>query len=48
MIKETLQKRAMYRRTVSEIRSMSLDVALDLGIFRDDAEKIALQAVYGR
>ena len=48
MIIDTLKKRAMYRRTVNEIRNMPLDVALDLGIYRDDAEKIAHQAVYGR
>ena len=48
MFKETLRKRAMYLRTVHEIRSMSPDVAMDLGIFKDDAEKIARTAVYGR
>ena len=48
MLKETLRKRAQYNRTVSEIRSMPLDVALDLGIFKEDAEKLARHAVYGR
>jgi uncharacterized protein YjiS (DUF1127 family) len=42
------RKRAAYNRTVDEISRMPLDVALDLGIFREDAHKIALQAVYGR
>jgi hypothetical protein len=32
---------------VAEIEAMSLDVALDLGIFREDAAKIASGAVYG-
>ena len=41
-------KRAAYNRTVEEISRMPLDVALDLGIFREDAHKIAQQAVYGR
>lgn len=45
---ESLRKRAAYRRTVDEIRRMPSDVALDLGIFKEDAEKIAHQAVYGR
>ena len=45
---EHLNKRAAYNRTVREIKNMPLDVALDLGIYRDDAEKIAHQAVYGR
>ncbi|MEM1430523.1 MAG: hypothetical protein AAGG09_13800 [Pseudomonadota bacterium] len=36
-----------YRRTVSELRAMSLDVALDLDIYREDAERIAHRAVYG-
>lgn len=40
-------KRAAYRRTVSEIRSMSPAVAMDLGIFPEDAEKLARKAVYG-
>jgi uncharacterized protein YjiS (DUF1127 family) len=34
-------KRAAYNRTVDEISRMPLDVALDLGIFREDAHKIA-------
>lgn len=42
-----LQKRAKYNRTRFEIESMSHDVAIDLGIFREDAAKIAAKAVYG-
>jgi len=41
-------KRAAYRQTVDEISRMPLDVALDLGIFREDAHLIAHRAVYGR
>jgi uncharacterized protein YjiS (DUF1127 family) len=41
-------KRAAYNRTVDEISRMPLDVALDLGIFREDAHQIARKAVYGR
>lgn len=43
-----LQQRAAYERTKREIRAMPLDVALDLGIHREDARKIAARAVYGR
>ena len=41
-------KRIAYERTVAEIEAMSHDVALDLDIFREDARKIARQAVYGQ
>ena len=44
---ETMRKRARYERTLRELRSMPLDVALDLDINRRDAEKIAHRAVYG-
>ena len=47
-LRKAAEKRAAYNRTVVEISSMPLDVALDLGIFREDAEKIAMRAVYGR
>lgn len=47
-LRDRLQKRAAYNRTVREIRSMPLDVALDLNIYRGDAEKIATEAIYGR
>lgn len=44
---DAAQKRIAYSRTVAEIEAMPLDVALDLGIFREDAPKIAQAAVYG-
>ena len=47
-LRDRLNKRAAYNRTVQEIRSMPLDVALDLDIYPGDAEKIAAQAVYSR
>lgn len=46
-VRDRLEKRAAFNRTVEEIRAMPLDVALDLNIFREDAEKIAFEAVYG-
>lgn len=41
------RKRALYRRTRDEIARMPLEVALDLGIYRGDAEAIAAKAVWG-
>lgn len=41
-------KRAAYNQTVREISGMPREVAWDLGIFREDAEKIAWSHVYGR
>ena len=46
-LKDAAAKRAAYNRTIREIESMSTDAALDIGIFREDAEKIARKAVYG-
>ncbi|MEL6798853.1 MAG: hypothetical protein AAFO80_03160 [Pseudomonadota bacterium] len=47
-MKSAAQKRAAYNNTVREIENMPLDVALDLGIFKEDAHELAYQAVYGR
>lgn len=47
-LKTAARKRAAYVATVQEIERMPLDVALDLGIFREDARAIAHKAVYGR
>jgi hypothetical protein len=47
-LRDRLQKRAAYHRTVREIRSMPLDVALDLDIYPGDAKRIAQRAIYGR
>ncbi|MBV2361042.1 hypothetical protein KUH32_14855 [Thalassococcus sp. CAU 1522] len=46
-IRSSMEKRTLYNRTVGEIRRMPRDVALDLNIFPEDAEKIAYKAVYG-
>ncbi len=40
-------KRALYRRTRSEIAGLSNRDAIDLGIFPGDAHRIAHEAVYG-
>lgn len=46
-IKSAATKRAAYLRTVHELETMPLDVALDLDIYRGDARRIARAAVYG-
>ena len=46
-LKTAAAKRSAYVRTRNEIRSMPLDVALDLGIDRADADRMAADAVYG-
>lgn len=38
---------AAYRRTRNEIASLPRSVALDLGIFPEDADRIAREAVWG-
>lgn len=45
--REAVRKRAAYNRTVTELRQMPLDVALDLDINKDNARMIARRAVYG-
>jgi len=46
-IRTAAARRAAYQRTVRELRAMPLDVALDLDLCHDDAERIAARAVYG-
>lgn len=41
------RKRATYRKTVAELKALPTDTALDLDIYKGDAEKIAYRAVYG-
>jgi uncharacterized protein YjiS (DUF1127 family) len=46
-IREALSKHAAYVRTRNEIREMPLSIALDLGIYRGDADVMARAAIYG-
>ncbi|EPX78495.1 hypothetical protein [Salipiger mucosus] len=46
-LKTRIERRARYHRAVRELRSMPLDVALDLDLDRADAHRIAHRAVYG-
>lgn len=41
-------RRNACRRTAFELRSMNLETALDLDIFREDADIIARKTVYGQ
>jgi uncharacterized protein YjiS (DUF1127 family) len=47
-LKTAARDRARYRRTRDEIARLPIDIALDLGIYPGDADRIARQAVYGR
>jgi hypothetical protein len=47
-LKAAAANRALYKRTRDEIARMPRDVALDLGIFPEDADRIAWVAVYGK
>ncbi len=40
-------KQALYRVTRDEIARMPRSIALDLGIFPEDADRMARQAVWG-
>lgn len=46
-LKTAARNRALYRQTRDEIARMPQDVALDLGIYRGDAARIARKAVWG-
>lgn len=48
LFKDAVEKRALYLKTRDEIAQMPLEVALDLDIYRGDAERIAYDAVYGK
>jgi len=47
-LRERINKRAAYHRTVEELRAIPLEVALDLDIYPGDAERIAYETVYGQ
>ncbi|MEM9707432.1 MAG: hypothetical protein AAF871_01460 [Pseudomonadota bacterium] len=47
-IRHRAAQHSAYLKTVSELRRMPLDTALDLDIYRGDIKKIAHRAVYGR
>jgi hypothetical protein len=47
-MKTAARNYAMYRTTRDEIANLPLDVALDVGIYPGDADRIAREAVYGK
>lgn len=46
VLRDRIQKRKAYNRTVAELQKMPLDVALDLNIDTSDAHRIASRAIY--
>ena len=46
-LRNHLHEHARYRQIRDEIARMPLDVALDLDIYRGDADRIARKAVWG-
>lgn len=46
-VRHAIEKRARYLRTKAELQNMPTETAIDLGLFKDDAGKIARRAVYG-
>ncbi|WP_394177864.1 hypothetical protein [Yoonia maritima] len=46
-VMSAVQKRVAYSRLKFELQNMPYETAVDLGIFREDAAKIATKAVYG-
>ena len=47
-MQSVIQKRVAFVRLRRELREMPLGTAIDLGLFREDAAKIAARAIYGR
>jgi len=47
-IKTAARKRAEYRRTLNELRSMPLETMIDLDMAPNEFERIAHRAVYGK
>jgi uncharacterized protein YjiS (DUF1127 family) len=48
MLKTAAANYALYRQTRNEIANLPADIALDLGIYPGDADRIAREAVYGK
>lgn len=48
LLKTAAVNHARYRATRNEIANLPADIALDIGIFPADAERIAREAVYGK
>ncbi|MEM9788581.1 MAG: hypothetical protein AAFY14_05485 [Pseudomonadota bacterium] len=46
-VRTAIEKRVAYNRLKHELSSMPVETAIDLGMFREDAAKIAAKAIYG-
>ncbi len=46
-VRTAIEKRVAYCRLKRELQNMPLEVAIDLGMFREDAAKTAARVVYG-
>lgn len=46
-VSTAVRKRATYLRTKAELENMPTQTAIDLGLFKEDARKVAYRAVYG-
>ena len=46
-VRTAIEKRVAYSRLKRELRNMPQEVAIDLGMFREDAAKVAAKAIYG-
>lgn len=46
-VRTAVQKRVAYRRLKHELATMPQETAIDLGMFREDAGKVASKAIYG-
>lgn len=46
-VRTAVKKRVAYSRLKHELATMRLETAIDLGMFREDASKVATKAIYG-
>ncbi|MCK0094748.1 hypothetical protein MWU60_04140 [Yoonia sp. F2084L] len=46
-VRTAVQKRVAYSRLKRELEMMPVETAIDLGMFREDASKVASKAIYG-
>lgn len=46
-VRTAIGKRVAYSRLKRELQNMPVETAIDLGMFREDAAKVAAKAIYG-
>ncbi len=47
-VRDRLNKRSEYNRTLKELRTMDRAAMLDLNVYEGDFERIAYESVYGK